>query len=527
MTIYDWIVIFIYLSIVVGISYAIGKKQKNQEDYYIAGKTLKYWQVGSSLVANQVSAISLVGVPAFIAIKRGGGLKWLQYEFAVPLSMVVIILVLIPVYRKKLKISIYEYLEQRFGSFSRSLLSFVFLISRSLASGVALLATSYVTSVALNLDIKITIILIAFVSLLYTSIGGIKADIYSDIIQLIILWFSSIVSIYILLNLLGWNFSGIHSLLVDRLRVFYLSKTGLGDGENFGFLPMLFGGLFLYISYYGCDQSQAQRLLSTKSDMETKKALVFNSFLRFPLVLTYSAVGLLFLLFLEKDSSFALKLSNLSPDYAMPVFFKTFLPAGVLGIVVSGIFAASMSSLDSAINSLSAATWEDFLIKLFPSLKRVEDRKKVFYSRFITVLWGVFTSVFALMIVNSSETVVEIVNKIGSAFYGPIAAFFFIGIFTKAEEFETLVGFTFAIAMNIFLWLKHPEISWLWWNPIGFFIPFLTVFIIVNVKKGKKRSLNFINISLNLRQSYVLALILWFFLIVLVSFLIESIFRVF
>ncbi len=517
MTIYDWIVIFIYLSVVVGISYIIGKKQKNQEDYYIAGKTLKYWQVGSSLVANQVSAISLVGVPAFIAIKRGGGLKWLQYEFAVPLAMIVIILVLIPVYRKKLKISIYEYLEQRFGSFSRSLLSFVFLISRSLASGVALLATSYVTSVALNLDIKITIILTAFVSLLYTSVGGIKADIYSDIIQLIILWISSIISIYVLLNLLSWDFSGVHTLSVDRLKVFYFTKTGLGDGENFGFFPMLFGGLFLYISYYGCDQSQAQRLLSTKNDMETKKALVFNSFLRFPLVLTYSAVGVLFLLFLKKDSSFAFKLSNLSPDYAMPLFFKTYLPAGVLGIVVSGIFAASMSSLDSAINSLSAATWEDFLIKLFPSLERIKDGKKVFYSRFITILWGVFTSMFALMIVNSSETVVEIVNKIGSAFYGPIAAFFFIGIFTKAKEFETLMGFAFAIMVNIFLWIRHPEVSWLWWNLTGFFIPFLIIFIIKGTRQKLNRKVRFV-----FNERFVLFLWGWFLFIIFICFVIEK-----
>jgi len=194
MSIYDWLVIIGYIVIVIGISFFVGKNQKDQEDYYIAGKTLKFWQVGSSFVANQVSAISLVGVPAFIAVKKGGGLKWLQYEFAVPLAMIFIIIFLVPLYRSATNISIYEYLERRFGKTIRSLLSFVFLISRSLASGVALLATSYVTSVALNLEIKYTIVIIALISLIYTAIGGIKADIYSDIIQLIVLWLSSIIS---------------------------------------------------------------------------------------------------------------------------------------------------------------------------------------------------------------------------------------------------------------------------------------------------------------------------------------------
>ncbi len=521
MSIYDWFVIFGYILIVVGISFFVGKKQKNQEDYYIAGKSMKFWQVGSSLVANQVSAISLVGVPAFIAVKKAGGLKWLQYEFAVPLSMIFIIIFLIPVYRHSARISIYEYLEKRFGKTIRSILSFVFLLSRSLASGVALLATSYVTAVALNLEIKTTIIIIALISLIYTAIGGIKADIYSDIIQLIILWISSIVSIFILYKLIGGDFSSFASLSPERLKIFHIKETGFGDGENFGFLPMLVGGFFLYISYYGCDQSQAQRILTTKDDKEAQKALAFNSLLRFPLVLTYSAVGVLFLIFISNNSNFSSKLSSLPPDYAMPIFFKTFFPAGLLGVVVAGIFAASMSSLDSAINSLSAATWEDFLIKAFPALSQIKDKKKIMASRLITVFWGIFTTYFAILIANSSETVVEIVNKIGSAFYGPIAAVFFIGIFTKAKERTVIAAFFLALFFNIYLWLFMPQVSWLWWNFIGFAIPFIFVFSFSLIKKEKLFDKN-IGKKIEFRPNIVLMLSIWFLIIILLSLLIEK-----
>ncbi len=514
----DWIVLIAYIVLVVGMSYFIGIKQKNQEDYYLGGKKLKSWQVGTSLVANQVSAISLVGVPAFIAMKTGGGLKWLQYELAVPLAMIFIIYFLLPKYRKYSNITIYEYLEKRFGSSVRTTMSIIFIVSRGLASGVALLATSYVSSVAMNIDLRTTIFFIGIISLIYTSIGGIKADVYSDIIQLIILWGASFISIFIILNLLGGNisFSGIETV---RLKIFDFSSAGISDGNTFSFIPMLIGGFFLYISYYGCDQSQAQRLLTTNSEEEARKSLALNSFIRFPLVLTYSATGLLILLFLYKSPDFLLKVKNLPPDYLMPVFFKEYMPAGIFGLVVAGVFAASMSSLDSAINSLSASLWDDILIKLFPSLNKIPDMKKLKLSRYITVFWGFLMIGFAILIANSSETVVEIVNKIGSAFYGPIAAVFSLGIFTKIKNQKIIILSVFSgVFFNIFLWLFLPKLSWLWWNPIGFFVSFFVGIIYYSfIHKGKILVLP----EKKIKKPYLIYLSCWFLFLLLVLYLIE------
>jgi SSS family solute:Na+ symporter len=224
--------------------FMIGRGQKNQEDYYLGGRRIKAWQVGLSVMANQVSAISLIGVPAFIAVRAGGGLIWLQYEFAIPLAMMVIMLALVPVYHRTRGITIYEYLETRFGSSTRMLLSLVFLLSRSLGAGVVLLATSIVTSVCLGIPLAPTILLIGFISLLYTSIGGIKADIYSDIVQLIILWSGALVSIIVILRLLGGNAFSFMASDAIRLRVFNMKWTGFGDGQSFAFWPMLVGGSF-------------------------------------------------------------------------------------------------------------------------------------------------------------------------------------------------------------------------------------------------------------------------------------------
>jgi SSS family solute:Na+ symporter len=515
----DWIVLISYVLLIIAMSYFIGKKQKNQEDYYLGGKKLKSWQIGGSLVANQVSAISLVGVPAFIALKQGGGLKWLQYELAVPLSMIFIILFLLPKYKKYSRITIYEYLEKRFGSSVRTTMSTIFILSRGLATGVALLATAYVTSIAMNLELKTTIFFIGIISLIYTSLGGIKADVYSDIIQLLILWIASIASIFVLYKLLGGNLN-LSEVNPARLKIFDFSSTGINDGNTFSFIPMIIGGFFLYISYYGCDQSQAQRLLTTKSEKEARKALALNSYLRFPLVLTYSAVGVLILIFLTRSSEFLLKVKKLPPDYLMPVFFKEYMPTGVFGLIVAGVFAASMSSLDSAINSLSASLWDDILVKVFPSLNKISDKKKVGFSRYITIFWGFLAIGFAITIANGSETVVELVNKIGSAFYGPVAAVFSLGVWTKIKNQKIIILSLFSgVFFNIFLWLFFQKISWLYWNPVGFFITFfsaITYYLII------KRGFPFVFDEEIKDKPYIFKLTFWFMILILTLFIIEK-----
>ncbi|MCP4581529.1 MAG: sodium/solute symporter [candidate division Zixibacteria bacterium] len=471
MTTIDWAVLIVYILGIIGMSLAIGRSQRSQEDYYLGGRLIRPWQVALSVMATQLSAISLISAPAFIALRSGGGLIWLQYEFAIPLAMMLIMLILIPVYHHTRGITIYEYLENRFGVATRSILSLVFVISRGLGTGVALLATGIVTSVCLGLPLAETIILIGVVSLLYTTIGGIKADIYSDIIQLVVLWGGAITCIIIIVNLLGGDLFGFMTADSARLQILDFKSTGLGDGQTFAFWPMLIGGFFLYLSYYGCDQSQAQRLLTTSNAQQARWAMLGNGLLRFPLVLTYCAFGLLLIPFLNNHSSFAARLQNNPPDFLVPYFLVEFFPKGLLGLVVAGIFAASMSSIDSALNSLSAATWRDFIERNFEWARRMSGRQMVRISRVLTVFWGMVATIFALLMIGGPETVLELVNKIGSAFYGPILATFWLGILTKkASQPGAITGLVAGVTLNIVLWLFFKDISWMWWNVFGFFV---------------------------------------------------------
>ncbi len=495
----DWVVIVIYVLVLCGVAGYTFSKQKTSRDYYLAGGKLKGAASGLSLLANQVSAISLIGAPAFIAVREGGGLFWLQYELAVPLAMVILILLSRYLWSNSSSASVYEIIGVRYGAGLQKLLALVFAISRGLATSVALLATGYVTAASFGISLTTALITVGVVSLLYSSIGGLEADVISDLLQLVILWGSALFTIgFLLMN------TSIESLstLFDHQRL----DTVRFDGSTFSFWPMLLGGFFLYISYYGFDQSQAQRILATRSDYERNRAYWFNGMLRFPLVLTYSFVGVLMILFLQQEPDFAAKIAGLSPNELMPSFFTGYLPPGLLGLVTAGIFAAAMSSLDSAIGALSAITWSDILAPVL-NKKRGKDLTSPWAGRFITLLWGVVIVAVSLVMSRTESTVLEMVNKIGSLFYGPVAAVFIATVPGKIRSSLAGAGALAAgLGVNVILWLFfESSISWLWWNFTGFAVTWIFLWF-----TPYKRAADIIKEKTGGRRVFILSLTLFF-----------------
>ena len=147
----DWFIIVVYLCSMIGFSIYLGRSQSDEEDYFVGGRKLSWWAVGISTMATQTSAISFISIPAFVALKEGGGLTWLQYELAVPLAIILVMAFLIPFFRKLQLVSVYEYLEWRFGSSVRYLVSGVFLVSRGLGTGVGIYASGIVLAVCLGI----------------------------------------------------------------------------------------------------------------------------------------------------------------------------------------------------------------------------------------------------------------------------------------------------------------------------------------------------------------------------------------
>jgi len=455
-------VVVLYLAAIVGMSFMFARRQHTGEDYFLAGRRMRGSTLAISILANQASAVSLVGAPAFVALREGGGLRWLQYELALPLAMLVLIVLLLPALRSVPGSSIYAYAEQRFGRPTRQALAGSFLLSRGLSLGVILYASALVVSTALGWPVAWSILAIGVFSVAYTSLGGLAADIWSDVLQFVLLWVGTFVAAaYIFVH--GGR-EVLDAIPLARAEPLVLDATGLRDGTTFAFWPMLFGGLFLYLSYYGCDQSQAQRLLAARSDADARRALVWNGLLRFPLVLTYCAFGLLLAGLLRVDPAFAERMASRPVDSLVPTFMMSYLPTGLRGLLLAAILAAAMSSIDSALNSLAAVTLED-VAGIAP------ERQSVWLSRGTSLLWGLFSVASGLVFARSASGVLETINQVGSAFYGPVLAVFTLGVLApRLRGNAALTGLVAGLVANLALARFAPGVSWLWWNPFGFFI---------------------------------------------------------
>ena len=442
----------------------LARRQASSDDYYLGGRRLPAWSLGLSLAANQVSAISLVGAPAFVALRAGGGLKWLQYELAVPLAMAALIVWGVPMLRRASGADVYAAVETRLGRPSRRLLAALFAISRGLGVGVILYTSALVVEACTPWSLSTSLLVVAVVAVCYTGLGGLIADVISDVLQLVLLWGGTlVVSVYLAVELAQRDalLAGIEPA---RLVAIDLGGHGLGDGSTFAFWPMLVGGFFLYVSYYGCDQTQAQRTLAARDTATARQALAIAALVRFPLVLTYCGLGLLLGSFLAVEPEFAQRLAGRPANALVPEFIVGYLPTGLLGLAVAGILAAALSSIDSALNSLSAVTLEEFA----PRDRSGESRVSLLWARVGTVVWGLWATAAAFWFSTSTETVIELINRIGSLVYGPILAVFILAWRSqRASGASAIVGALSGLLLNTTLWLAAPQVSWLWWNVFG------------------------------------------------------------
>ncbi|MEM1336850.1 MAG: sodium:solute symporter [Bacteroidota bacterium] len=492
----DYIIIVVYLVGFLGIGYLF-KENNSSGDYFLGGRSMGWLPLSLSTMATQLSAISFISAPAFVGLKEGGGLQWLTYEFGVPLAMAFLMISLIPTLYKSGIISVYEYLEQRFDASSRLLISFVFQVSRSVATGVMVYTMALILQATVGVDFWISILIIGVITLVYSFQGGMKAVIWGDVIQMIILFLGIVICLIYGMRELG----GIDNFLtqVDRSRLTAVDFTKWGfdnadKQDEFGFWPMVIGGFFLYASYYGTDQTQSQRLLSANGMGTIKKLLLANGLFRFPLTFTYCIMGLVLGTLLFHDFSFQEvmestyqnnidSLEGKKADLMVPVFIITYLPNGIIGILIVAIMSAAMSSLSSTVNSLSAVTMEDFVKRFKPNMT---DKTYVMNSRLISLFWGFICLFFAFFAGNIEGTVIEVINKISSVFYGPILAAFILAILTKkTHAIGANMGIVVGVLFNIYLWLYVPQVFWFWWNAIGCLVTILVAVVTSQLIKQK------------------------------------------
>jgi len=530
----DYILIAVYLIGFLGIGFLF-KENKTSKDYFLGGRSTSWLPLSLSTMATQLSAISFISAPAFVGLREGGGMQWLTYEFGVPLAMAFLLIAILPSLYKSGIVSVYEYLEKRFDASSRLLISFVFQISRSVATGVMVYTMALILQATIGLEFWISVLVIGVITLIYSFQGGMKAVIWGDVIQMSILFLGIIICLFYGISELGGFENFLTQVDKDRVTAIDFNKWGFNNADKndeFGFWPMVIGGVFLYASYYGTDQTQSQRLLSSKNMNSLKKLLFANGLLRFPVTLTYCIMGLVLGTLVLQDVSFNEMIDSVyqtnidslegkRADLMVPVFIMKYLPNGVIGLLIIAIMSAAMSSLSSTVNSLSAVTMEDFVKRFKPELS---DKTYVSYSRFLSVFWGLVCLFFAFFAGNIEGTVIEVINKISSVFYGPILAVFILAILTKkTSAIGANIGIVAGVLFNAYLWLYVPEIFWFWWNAIGCLVTVLTAIVVSSLIN--KKSSEGLEVTFYTGKKEVLILIGFFIAIVIFCLQLPSFFN--
>jgi len=493
----DYAIVIAYIIFFLGMGYFF-KNNKDSNDYFLGGRSMGWFPLSLSTMATQLSAISFISAPAFVGLKLGGGMKWLTFEFAVPIAMLLIMLFIIPPLFRSGVVSIYEFVERRFAPSTRMILSIVFQISRALGTGVMVFTIALILQSVLDIDKMYTIAIISIITIIYSWQGGMKAVVWGDAIQMILLFGGLLVCLLYGYNLLQDAGGLENGFPAERLEVIDFN-WGFGEGEEYGFWPMLLGGLFLYVSYYGCDQTQAQRMLSAKNEKTIRQLLLANGLLRFPVVLVYCLMGLFIGSLVTVAPDFYGEIVNTTqkhfPDVAasggvkadlmIPVFITKYLPHGFIGILMVAILSAAMSSLSSTINSLSAVSIEDFFNR---GKKKLDNKKYMKFSKYAVVFWGIVCISFSFLFGNSKSAVIEIINAIGSVFYGPVLVTFILAIFSKrVNHIGMNTGIILAVVINlifsntfqrIFNYYPGIEVFWIWLNVSGVLISLVIAFIV-------------------------------------------------
>jgi solute:Na+ symporter, SSS family len=526
---FDWIVVVVYLVWIIYDGLRRSKGTDKVDGYFLANRSLPWWAVGLSVMATQMSAVTIVGTTGQAYLT---GLRFIQFYFGLPLAMIILSLTVVPFFTRAKVYTAYEYLERRFDARTRSLASFLFLMGRAASLGVTLAAPAVVMSTILGWSLPVTVFAICVPMIFYTTLGGVQAVAWTDVKQMFIVVFGMSAAVVILLM-------GIFEHATFGQAMHLAGATGRLQAidfrfdlrETYTFWSGMIGGLFLMLSYFGCDQSQVQRYLTAKSIDEARQSLMMSAFVKIPLQLLILTTGVLVFVYylfqappmlfnraydaqvassaqapayaaLQKDfdaeiatreaaasrsdrdaflasdarvKGIRARAADVVKDvtgdqryndvnYVFPTFITTRMPIGLVGLMIAAIFAAAMSASGGELNALATATVIDFYRRHF--VKEATDSHYLLVSKAATMGWGLFACVVAMYAANQGS-LIEVVNRYGSFFYGSLLGVFVLAILTKrATARGAFYGLITGMIVVLIVAFTTP-IAFLWHNLIG------------------------------------------------------------
>jgi SSS family transporter len=453
----DWAVVAAYLVAIVLIGTAFYRQRQSAHEYLLAGRSMPWFPIAISIIATDLSAISYMGIPALV---YSTDLKFMLSAFLFPLQMALVIAIFIPLLYRLNIYTVYEYLERRFNSAARLLAAFLFLSGRGAWVATMTFATAVVVTEITGINTYLAIVICGLSTTLYTFLGGLKAVVWTDFMQFFVLVGGAVTILVFILLSFSFDVGRIWNIAAasGNTQMFDFS---VDPTREYTFWGLLIGLLIYQLSVYGTDQLNVQRYFATKNLRQTIKAAFGSAVILLPVLLLLYSIGIGLVAYYQEHPELLSTLQN--ADRVMPHFTTNLLPQGFRGLVIAGIFAATMSSMSSGINSLTTSTMKDVLVRIAPTI----ETRELFWARLLSVLWGLVATGGAVLMVDLKLTILERFNSIYTFFAGPLVGIFLLGILTKrAAAWPVVIGsiIGFASAAAAAQW---SSIHWLWYSPIG------------------------------------------------------------
>lgn len=439
-----------YLMLMLLIGYFSGKNNTNQEDYFLAGRSMPWIPVALSIAATMISANGFIGGPGWA---YNSGMYPVMVNIAVPLAVLFALSVTTPViYRMKVT-SVYQYMEKRLGKYSRILTIMQFFVNSIIQISSMVYIPVLILEMMTGWSIKVLVPIVVLLAIIYTLMGGIKAVIWTDSIQMVVVIGAVFLVIVNALKGIGLGFFDTLAVAQEAGKLNTLDFSTNLTIEN-TFWATLIGGGFMWIRYFCFDQAQVQRVLTAKSLKQAKNSFVVSAIVMNVVYYIMLLVGVILFVFYQGRT---FETSN----EIMISFILNEMPVGAIGLIVAGVFAAAMSSVDSLLNSMAAVFTKD----VYEPLTHKKEEASLKVSMVISAIIGIIM-IFVVMIGfnGTVKSVLDVVGSYISYFAGPAAGAFILAMFTyRANDKGVASGFVIGLVSGYLIALKY-HLNWLW-NP--------------------------------------------------------------
>jgi SSS family transporter len=470
---------------------AASTQDKSLRSYFLANNTIPWWAIALSIVSAETSTLTIISVPG---VAFAGDFGFLQIVIGYMIGRIVVAVLFLPRYFAGEMLTAYQLIDRRFGPMLHKTTAGLFLLTRAAAEGVRVFAVSIVVGIAIGTRDILSIGIISLLTLLYTFEGGMAAVIWTDVVQMAIYIFGTLVAIWSIGHHIPGGWSTIHTVASSAGK-FHMFNFALNLTTTYTFWAGVLGGTFLTMASHGTDQLMVQRMLAARNLRESRLALLSSGVVIFIQFALFLLIGVgLYVFYGQHPATFA------SADRIFPTFIVQSMPIGSAGLLVAAILAAAMSNLSAALNSLSSTTVVDFYIHLRP---RADERERALISKSSTVFWALVLFAVAIYSVKAGGKghVVEIGLSISAVAWGCLLGVFLLGTLTKfATETGTALGMLCGFILNLWLWqgtfpihlgpLTIPHIAFTWYVLIGAFVTFaLGSLFSLLFRKQSRRSL--------------------------------------